>query len=209
MIVILDYGMGNSGSIQNMIKKLGGSAVISMDKELIKNASAIILPGVGSFDNGRRKLLSSDVFGVIKKRVIEHKIPFLGICLGMQLLFEKSEEGDMPGLGWIHGEVKKFNFTYLDKNKHLKIPHMGWNKIKVAVSNEIINKLENMARFYFIHSYHVVCKYSENIIATTHYGYEFASIVKKENIFGMQFHPEKSHRYGLLLLSNFLNIIKC
>jgi len=209
MIVILDYGMGNTSSIQNMIRKIGQSAVISIDKEIINKATAIILPGVGSFDNGMIKLLELDVLDTVKRRVIEDKIPFLGICLGMQLLFEKSEEGKLPGLGWIPGEVKKFDFTELQKNTCLKIPHMGWNEVKVVNSNKIFDKLEDSARFYFVHSYHVVCKHSDHILATTHYGYKFASAVKKDNIWGTQFHPEKSHRYGLLLLSNFLNLIKC
>jgi len=209
MIVILDYGMGNPGSIQNMIRKIGEFAVISIDKEVISKATAIILPGVGSFDNGMIKLLELDVLDIVKRRVIQDKIPFLGICLGMQLLFEKSEEGNLPGLGWIPGEVKKFDFTGLEKNICLKIPHMGWNEVKVVNSNKIFDKLDDMARFYFVHSYHVVCKYSDHILATTNYGYVFASVVKKDNIWGTQFHPEKSHRFGLLLLSNFLNSFRC
>jgi glutamine amidotransferase len=201
--------MGNPASIQNMIQKLGSTAVISMDNKSINSADAIILPGVGAFDNGMTKLAASDSFHTLQHKVIEEKIPFLGICLGMQLLFETSEEGKKPGLGWISGEVKRFDFTNQEKNKYLKIPHMGWNDVKILNPNKLLDNLEVMARFYFVHSYHVVCKHSEHIIATTFYGYEFTSVVNKENIWGTQFHPEKSHRYGLMLLSNFLNLIKC
>ena len=208
MIVILDYGMGNPGSILNMIRKIGGNAIISIDREVIKNATALILPGVGSFDNGMTKLLNLDILDIVKKKVLGDKIPFLGICLGMQLLFEKSEEGNKPGLGWIPGEVKRFDFSNPETSKYLKIPHMGWNSININ-SNDLFCEFEDSARFYFVHSYHVVCANPDHILATTFYGYEFASIVNKDNIWGTQFHPEKSHRYGLLLLNNFLNSIKC
>lgn len=208
MIVILDYGMGNPGSILNMIRKIGGNAIISIDREVIKNATALILPGVGSFDNGMTKLLNLDILDIVKKKVLGDKIPFLGICLGMQLLFEKSEEGNKPGLGWIPGVVKRFDFSNPEISKYLKIPHMGWNNININ-SNDLFCEFEDSARFYFVHSYHVVCANPDHILATTFYGYEFASIVNKDNIWGTQFHPEKSHRYGLLLLNNFLNSIKC
>lgn len=210
MIVILDYGMGNANSILNMIRKVGGDAVVSIEKKMIEDATAIILPGVGSFDNGIEKLRKSAVLGVIERKVLEDKIPFLGICLGMQLLFESSEEGVLPGLGWINGEVKRFNFSDINAKNELKIPHMGWNVVTPKTYESLFSGLETEeARFYFVHSFHVNCALDENILAMANYGYKFTCSVQKDNIFGVQFHPEKSHRFGMTFFSNFLEMVEC
>jgi len=207
MIVILDYGMGNLNSILNIIRKAGGDAMISSAHDDINNANAVILPGVGSFDNGIEKLKSSGLLEVVKQKVLEDKIPFLGICLGMQLLFERSEEGQLPGLGWIRGDVTRFDFSGIQQDKALKIPHMGWNLVTSTTYNNLFSGLEDEARFYFAHSYHVNCHNSSDILATANYGYKFTCSVKHENIWGAQFHPEKSHRFGVQFFKNFLKEI--
>lgn len=198
MIAIIDYKTGNVGSILNMIRKIGKEAVITSDPVEIEKADKIILPGVGSFDTGMRNLEELGLIGVLNKKVIEEKTPLLGICLGAQLLFERSEEGVLPGLGWIDGEVRKFRF----KDNALKVPHMGWNTIAIKKDDCLFNGAEGELRFYFVHSYHFVC--SDNVLAITDYGYEFPSVVRKGNIVGVQFHPEKSHKFGMQLLKNFI-----
>lgn len=208
MIVIVDYGVGNAASIMNMIRKADGNAIISSDIEQINSASAIVLPGVGAFDSGIVKLKQSGLIDVVQSRVLQDKIPFLGICLGMQLIFEKSEEGQMPGLGWLKGEVKKFNFSDVSLDKPLKIPHMGWNVIRPVNFETLYMNMEQQARFYFVHSYHVVCEDKSDILAKATYGYDFTCSVNHENIWGVQFHPEKSHRFGVQFFKNFLKIIE-
>lgn len=204
MIAIIDYNMGNVGSVANMIKHVGGSSILTNKIEDIKKAEKIILPGVGSFDTGMQNLEELDLIGILKKRVLSDKIPVLGICLGMQLLSESSEEGVAQGLGWIEAETILFSFK---KDKSLTIPHMGWND--VTINPENIGLFENMydePRFYFDHSYHFVCKNDEEIMAKSEYGYEFTCAVHKENIYGMQFHPEKSHKYGMRIFENFVKL---
>lgn len=201
-VVIIDYKVGNIGSIINMFKKIGVEAKLSSSKEEILNADKLVLPGVGSFDNGMKNLRESGLIEVLNKKVLKDNTPLLGICLGMQLLMESSEEGRERGLGWIDGEVKKF---YFGENKDkLKIPHMGWNIVVPTNKETLYNGFGEENRFYFVHSYHVVCKNKENILGTTHFGYDFASSVYKNNIFGVQFHPEKSHKFGMQLLKNFM-----
>lgn len=205
MIIILDYGMGNPASILNMIRKVGGNALISMDADMITSASAIILPGVGAFDNGITKLRASGILNLIEKKVLEEKVPFLGICLGMQLLFNSSEEGKQTGLGWIKGSVKRFDFSTVESQQRLKVPHMGWNEVMPKSYTTLYSGLEE-ARFYFVHSYHAVCENPSHVLATTKHGYEFICSVQNDNIFGVQFHPEKSHRFGMTLFKNFLDM---
>jgi glutamine amidotransferase len=206
MIVILDFGIGNTGSIINMIRLLGGDAIISANSQDISTADALILPGVGAFDNGMEKLRASGLLPVIEKRILDDKIPILGICLGMQLLFESSDEGRFEGLGWIRGQVKRFNFS--DTNQTgLKIPHMGWNEIQPVNNHPLFTGLESEARFYFVHSYHIECNVDKYSIAKTIYGYTFTCAVQKDNIYGVQFHPEKSHRFGKIIFKNFLENI--
>jgi glutamine amidotransferase len=200
MIGIVDCGIGNLGSIQNMLKKIGAKSQITSDTREIRKASKLILPGVGAFDTAMEKLEYSGILPVLGEKVLELNTPILGICLGMQLFFNQSEEGALSGLSWIDGEVQRFRF---EKYEDLKIPHMGWNSIEVRKNDRILSGLNKESRFYFVHSYHVVCKHEEDILTTTHYGYDFPSSVRRENIMGVQFHPEKSHRFGMQLLKNF------
>lgn len=197
-IVIIDYGMGNLGSIKNMLKAVGSDATITGDIAQIRQARKLILPGVGAFDNGMANIKKMKLLPVLNELVLRKKIPILGICLGMQLMTQKSEEGKLPGLGWLKAETKKFRF-----DNGLKIPHMGWNNIKVIKKHALARGLNSLSRFYFVHSYHVVCAEPQDILFETRYGYPFVSAFQKGNIIGVQFHPEKSHKYGLQLLSNF------
>jgi glutamine amidotransferase len=202
MIVVIDYGLGNLGSIRNMLKKIGAEGIVSSSVSDIEKAEKLILPGVGNFDQGMRNLEASGFLPVLEDRVIQEKTPILGICLGMQLFARKSEEGESTGLGWIDAEVVRFKFD--DKERNLKIPHMGWNLVKINQRDALFEKMNLEARFYFVHSYHVVCKNENDILAKTVHGYEFPSAIKKENIYGVQFHPEKSHKFGMKLLDNYV-----
>ncbi len=200
-IIIIDYGVGNIGSIVNMFKRIGVKATLSSDETQIMQANKLLLPGVGSFDKGMLNLQHSGLMNVLERKVVEQKTPILGICLGMQLLFEKSEEGELPGLRWIAGEVRRFDFK---SQSALRVPQMGWNEIRATDYNSLFYGLEIEARFYFAHSYYVECREAAEILATTEYGGAFVSAVNKGNIWGVQFHPEKSHRFGLQLLKNFI-----
>jgi len=200
MIVIVDYGIGNLASVLNMFKKIGVKDVcISSDKAVIEKATKILLPGVGAFDAGMLNLEKSGLIPLLNKMVLEEKIPVLGICLGMQLLTKQSEEGLKNGLGWIDAETVKFDF---DPSQKLKIPHMGWNYIKVNRTNPLIDT-EKKNKFYFVHSYYVKCFDETQSIATSNYGIDFTCMVNKGNIYGAQFHPEKSLKFGMKLLENF------
>jgi glutamine amidotransferase len=201
MITIIDYGMGNLGSIANMIKKVGGKSIITSDINEIKNAKKIVLPGVGAFDNAVENLKKFDLWNLLKNKIFIEKVPIMGICLGMQLLTKGSEEGNLEGLGCINAYTKKFKF---EDNK-LKIPHMGWNIVKLQKKSLLFEGMEKQEnRFYFVHSYAVECYEKEDILTTTYYGYEFVSSFEKENIIGCQFHPEKSHKFGMKLFKNFV-----
>ena len=203
MITIIDYGMGNLGSVKNMLKKVHEESIITSDKDIIKNATKILLPGVGAFDNAIKNLHDLDIFSLIKDKVLRDKIPIMGICLGMQLLTKGSEEGDKLGFGFIDAEVKRFKFDDLEEK--LFIPHMGWNTIKVEKSSKFFsNDISLEPRFYFVHSYAVECYDKKDILTTTKYGYEFVSSFEKDNIVGFQFHPEKSHKFGMQLFKNSL-----
>lgn len=201
MITIIDYGMGNLGSIANMIKKIGHHTEITRDIEKIKAAKKIILPGVGSFDKAVFNLKELGIFDLIKEKAIIEKVPILGICLGMQLLTKSSEEGELAGLNLVDAVVKRFRFK---KETSLKIPHMGWNLINPKKEHAFLKDLPDESRFYFVHSYYVECMSSENILTTTNYGLNFVTSFAHENILGVQFHPEKSHKYGMKLLQNFI-----
>ncbi|MBN2101801.1 MAG: imidazole glycerol phosphate synthase subunit HisH [Candidatus Aenigmarchaeota archaeon] len=199
-IVIIDYGVGNIKSIQNQLIKLGYNSSVSSEKTDIINADKLILPGVGHFAYGMKTLNELDLLGTLKKKVIIEKTPILGICLGMQLFTEWSEEGNVSGLGWIKGKAVKFT---KDPNKRYKIPHMGWNSIKIKKQNKMIRGIKNDSLFYFVHSFYVECSEDIDILTTTKYISKFASMIQKENIYGTQFHPEKSHENGLQILKNF------
>lgn len=199
MIIIIDYGIGNLSSVQNMFRKIGVSDVcISSNPEKIEKATKLLLPGVGSFDAGMSNLEQSGLIPLLIKKALLEKVPVLGICLGMQLLTQKSEEGVKPGLGWIDGETVKFKFN---DEQNLKIPHMGWNYIHVVRENPLINNSQKN-RFYFVHSYYVKCVEQQSM-AIANYGIDFTCMVNKDNIFGAQFHPEKSLRFGMKVLENF------
>jgi imidazole glycerol-phosphate synthase subunit HisH len=203
MITIIDYGMGNHGSVSNMLKKVGAFAKISSDPEEILKAEKLLLPGVGSFDAAMSRINDSGLSGVLNKLVLEKKIPILGICLGMQLLMEGSEEGKLDGLGWIKGSAYHFKGRI---PLSLKVPHMGWNDISVTNQNLLTKGYAGEIRFYFVHSYFVKVENPANSMMNCNYGLEFNAAVHKNNIYGVQFHPEKSHRFGMQFLKNFTDI---
>ena len=207
MIVIVNYGLGNLASIKNMLKKIGVKSTISSDHEEIAKASKLILPGVGAFDQGMKYINNLNLKPILDKKVLEEKIPILGICLGMQLLSDGSAEGKLGGLGWIKGRCNKFSFQSITNGDTLKIPHMGWNEVTIANDLSLYRGFDkNDAAFYFVHSYHLVCEDSLSVLTSTSYGYEFTSSVQQKNIMGVQFHPEKSHKYGMKLLRNFVEM---
>jgi len=202
-IVILDYGLGNVGSVANMFKLLGKDVMISKEQSVVSKAKMIILPGVGSFDKGMEKIRENGLVHVLNKKVIIEGTPILGICLGLQLMTKESDEGISQGLGWFDNSCKKFE---IDRLSNYKIPHMGWNEIK-PIDNSIFNKLflkiEDEIMFYFVHSYHI-SEFSSEVIASSNYIYDFPVVLIKNNIIGVQFHPEKSHIFGLMFLKNLL-----
>ncbi len=200
MITIVNYGLGNLGSIQNMLKKIGViDVLISNNPDDILNADKLILPGVGAFDAGMSKINNLGLVPVLNKAVMELKKPVLGICLGMQLMTQKSEEGELKGLSWMNAEVKKFQF----ENSELKVPHMGWNFVEVKDENLKMNLIDP-SRFYFVHSYYIQCHDTSDVLITCQYGNEFVAGFKKDNMMGVQFHPEKSHKYGMELMRYFV-----
>lgn len=201
MIVVIDYGMGNLGSVIKSLNRIKAEVKISTSIDDIKNASKLILPGVGHFANGMKRLREYGYLDVLKKKVLDEGIPILGICLGMQLFAKYSEEGNTNGLGWIDADVKRFNVE--DKLKW-KIPHMGWNSINIKKKSLILDGISQDELFYFVHSYHMTCSNKRDILSTTEYSYEFTSCIQRKNIYGTQFHPEKSHDKGLLILNNFV-----
>jgi len=202
MITIIDYDMGNLGSLLNIIKHVGGKAKISSSPEEISEANKIILPGVGRMDMGIKKLKETKIDKAIYHAVKSNQSKILGVCLGMHLLFEYSEEGNINGLGLLKGRVAKFSFN---GNKKLKIPHMGWNKVVFSNESSFFSSLENNRYFYFVHSYHVICQEKSNIAATCNYGYSFACAVESNGILGAQFHPEKSHTNGKNFYKKFID----
>ena len=202
MIAIVDIGVGNLGAIKNMLRKVGADATITSDVEAIRQADKIVLPGVGAFDQGMGALTASGLMDVLNEQVLGARKPVLGICLGTQMLGRRSEEGSLPGLGWIDMDVVRF-----PRDAGIKIPHMGWNTVSPAAPDGEVHRLfsngENMPRFYFVHSFHFACDRPEDVAATCVYGKPFAAAVARGNIWGVQFHPEKSHRFGAALLRNF------
>lgn len=203
MITIVDYGMGNLNSVKNMLKYLGYDSIVSGDPERIRQADKLILPGVGHFGMAMDVIKKSDFLDILNYKVLEEKTPILGICLGMQLLLEYSEEGDCDGLGWIPGRVKKFEFP---GQPQFKIPHMGWDYIEKCKDSPLFADPVGGERYYFVHSYYVQCANREDAAATTDYGIHFDSVVERGNIMGTQFHPEKSHKFGMGILRNFAKL---
>jgi len=203
MIIIVDYDMGNVGSIQNMLKRIGSTTEISSDPQKILAATHVILPGVGSFGRGMQNLYSSGIIKTLETYIFDLKKPFLGICLGMQLMTKHSEEGRVEGLGWIDGNTLKFKFP---EDSKLKIPHVGWNTVEQVTKNNLFSGGLAESKFYFTHSYYVDCVAAQQTTITD-YGMKFVSSIQLNNLYGVQFHPEKSHRHGMMLLDNFTKVV--
>lgn len=205
MITIVDYGMGNVGSIQNMLRRLGIDCNTASDPSSILQAKKLILPGVGHFDQAMRNLCAMQLVAPLNEMVCERQTPILGICLGMQLITQGSEEGGQePGLGWIAARTRRFVFS--GDAAQLRVPHMGWNTVRIQRSHPLVADLGEEPRFYFVHTYYVECEFEDNVLCTTQYGFPFASAIVNGHILGTQFHPEKSHKYGLKLLENFAKL---
>ena len=199
-IVIINYGMGNLRSVYNKFKRLNISVKVSSNPLEIEKADKVILPGVGHFANGVRKLKEYGIWDILNKKILEEKTPILGICLGMQLMAMHSEEGNVEGFGWLNARVKRFEIE--DKIKW-KVPHMGWNSIECNKESVLFKDVNIDSLFYFVHSYHVLCNNENDVLSTTTYSYKFVSAIENKNIFGTQFHPEKSHDWGAKILENF------
>jgi glutamine amidotransferase len=204
MIAIIDYGLGNIKAFANVYKRLNIPHKAASSPNDLKGATKFILPGVGAFDHAMQLLQSSGMRELLDEFVLQRKVSILGICVGMQILAHSSEEGSLPGLGWIDGVVRKFDPAMLIHKTHL--PHMGWNDISPMRNNGLLQGLNDKSRFYFLHSYYFDCSSSEDVIATTDYGRAFPCIVNSGNVYGVQFHPEKSHQHGIQLLQNFGNL---
>lgn len=202
MIGIIDYGMGNVGSLVNMVERLGGYSTIIARSEDLQKADKLILPGVGSFDNGITRLKESNLWESLNHKVLIEKTPILCICLGMQLITMRSEEGLLNGLGWIDGECVRFSFD----DQSIKVPHMGWNSVSFRKNSIIRSFIPENPRFYFVHSYYVKSNQQSDILATTNYTSDFVSMLEKGNIYATQFHPEKSHKYGMGLIKSFIEL---
>jgi len=204
MITIINYGSGNIRAIGNIYERLKIPYKIAEHPDEVKGAEKIILPGVGAFDETVYMLDKSGFRSVLDHEVLVNKVPVLGICVGMQILAKKSEEGELSGLGWINGEVKKIDKTLLLQSP--KLPHLGWNSIERTKNSTLFNGIDDEDGFYFLHSYYFECEDDQDILSKTFYGKSFASAVNANNIFGVQFHPEKSHNNGVQLLQNFAKL---
>jgi glutamine amidotransferase len=203
MISVVDYGMGNSGSMINMLRKLGAQCELVRTPEDLDRAEKIILPGVGAFDQGISALAAKNLLDVLRKRVSINMVPILGVCLGMQMLGKGSEEGSREGLGFLDAFSRRFQF---DSHSRLKVPHMGWQSLKVQKCSSLLDNYDSQSRFYFVHSYHLVCSDETDVLATASYGDDFVAMIQRGHIYGAQFHPEKSHRFGFELLKKFSEI---
>jgi len=201
MIAIIDYGLGNIQAFKDVYSRLGIPATIAKSPADLNNATKLILPGVGSFDHAMTKLNESGMRPKIEQLIVETKMPILGVCVGMQIMTTSSEEGELQGLGWIDATVKRF-----DSEKCIVLPHMGWNDVSPKSESELFKNMDKKIIFYFLHEYYLDASESSNIEATSDYFGEFTCSVRKNNIFGVQFHPEKSHNFGMLLLKNFAEI---
>jgi glutamine amidotransferase len=204
MITIIDYGLGNVLAFVNVYKRLNIPATVAKSAADLVGASKLILPGVGSFDHAMEQLDQSGMRAPLQKMVREDKVPVLGICVGMQMLANSSDEGKLAGLGWVDGQVKKFDVNQMHAGTNL--PHMGWNDVAPTVEGGLFKGLERDARFYFLHSYYFACKQRASILAQTDYGSDFSCAVRNDNVYGVQFHPEKSHHFGSQLLRNFAEL---
>lgn len=203
MIAIINYGVGNLASVKNMLKKAGFDSVLASDEDTIDKADKIILPGIGAFDHCMTQFNASGLREVVTRKVTENKTPLLGICVGLQMLMENSEEGREPGLGWFAGKTVKFKKDLLG---NLKIPHMGWTNVRLEKKSELTENLGDQPRFYFVHSYYVKPENKSDELLSANYGYDFTAAISRDNIYGAQFHPEKSHKYGMKILENFARL---
>lgn len=201
MIGIISYGLGNIKAFINIYRKQHIPVKVLENPSDFKDVTKLILPGVGAFDHAMTKFNSSGMRNISEEYVLEKKVPVIGICVGMQMLANTSEEGVLPGLGWVDGIVKKFDESKIQQATHL--PHMGWNDVEVNKELSIFKNFPENSKYYFLHSYYFECKQDHLSIATAEYGIKFTCAVKKDNIYGVQFHPEKSHEYGIRLLTNF------
>jgi glutamine amidotransferase len=202
-IAIVDYGMGNLNSIRKKLTRLGVSSIISSDPKEIEAADKIILPGVGHFSKAMERLKALNLIDVLNEEVLIKKKPVLGICLGMQLMGNNSEEGNVNGLSWIDAEVVRFKVADTLK---FKVPHTGWNQIKILKESLLMKNIPELSEFYFVHSYHLKTNNKDDILNESEFEYRFVSAIEKDNIFGVQYHPEKSHDIGDVLLNNFINL---
>lgn len=201
MIAIIDYGMGNLGSVKRKLDRIGVQSVITADADQIRHSEKLILPGVGHFGNAMQEIQSRGLLYVLNHEVLNKKKPILGICLGMQLMASHSEEGDVGGFGWFDAGVVRFKVE--DKLRY-KVPQMGWNQVTLEKPSRLFDGIDLQQGFYFVHSYHVQCNQQSDVLNKTVYGYPFVSAIQKDNIFGVQYHPEKSHEAGERLLRNFV-----
>ena len=201
MIAIIDYGLGNILAFVNTFKSLNIPVAVARNAGALTKATRLILPGVGAFDHAMELLQASGMRHTLDTLALERKVPILGICVGMQILAASSEEGSMPGLGWISGSVRAFKSE--PQSAGLPLPHMGWNDVRQVRNTMLFKRLETDARFYFLHSYFFECEQQENVAAVADYGMDFSCAVHSENVYGVQFHPEKSHQWGVQLLKNF------
>lgn len=201
MIVIVDYGVGNLSSVSNMLRKAGGDVTVSRDPGEILAADKLLLPGVGHFDHGMKMLNASGLREALDRFALDLRRPVLGICLGAQILGKRSEEGEVPGLGWIDMECHRFEVM-----PGIRVPHMGWSQIVRKKLSPLLDQMAEEARFYFVHSYRMSCAQTEDVLATATHGVEFVCAVQRANIMGTQFHPEKSLRHGLALMRSFVEL---
>jgi len=205
MVGVINHGMGNSGSVLNMLRYLGIPCMLSSDTTEVSNCSSLILPGVGAFDQGMRALDRSGLKDCLTELVMDQHRPILGICLGMQMLTRCSQEGVLPGLGWIEADTLKFDPA--EMKERLPVPHMGWNQVEPKQYPEWFMQRDGESRFYFVHSYYVRCDHQEDVLTETTYGMRFASGLRHGNICGVQFHPEKSHRFGMQFLHRWFRAV--
>lgn len=204
MITIIDYGLGNIQAFINMFKRLDFDVSRATNAAELEGATKLILPGVGAFDYAMELLNASGMRPVLDDLVMQQHVPVLGICVGMQILADSSDEGSLPGLGWIPGRVRAFKAN--ERSANLPLPHMGWNDVQPQAESLLFAGLEKDSKFYFLHSYFFECKDAQHLAANTSYGLEFSSAVSCGNVHGVQFHPEKSHHYGARLLKNFAEL---
>ena len=204
MITIIDYGLGNVLAFVNVYNRLNIPVAVAKTANDLVDATKLILPGVGSFDHAMQQLDKSGMRQPVEQLVLQNAMPVLGICVGLQMLAKCSDEGELPGLGWIDGKVKKFDLSTMPCGTNL--PHMGWNDVKPAVDGGLFKGMEQDARFYFLHSFYFECHQQPDVLAMTDYGGQFSCAVRRDNVYGVQFHPEKSHHFGSQLLKNFAEV---